>query len=164
VDILFHGFSGLVISKALTGKYLKTSLFYAILPDLLEKIFLTYFKLKHAGPKSLNSIFGDWLNLKEPQDQLFNWRRLADRMGHSLFLIPLIGLLTFVAFRVYWLILVLVYLSHLVFDILTHEGDYAVRPLFPLSNWHMEGRNWLKNKQVWFGLWLALLIIWLLSG
>jgi len=58
-----------------------------------------------------------------------------------------------------YLIITIPYYLHILMDIFTHQGVWATKIFYPLSNFHFEGYNWWKHKWASIGNWAALIII-----
>jgi hypothetical protein len=51
---------------------------------------------------------------------------------------------------------------HVLMDAATHgTGKFQTRPFHPISDWGIEGINWWQYPAVFYGYWVALLIIWI---
>ncbi len=87
----------------------------------------------------------------------------AYRATHSLYVAAVFTLGMFVFLKDQWLVLSLSYLSHILIDIPTHEGDFATRIFFPSSDFHVQGVNWSTHPKRFFFFWVALglIIFWL---
>ncbi len=80
------------------------------------------------------------------------------RWCHSLLPISLItGVL--LAFAPAWTVVAIPYYVHLLLDIPTHQGIWATRLFYPLSDAHIEGRDWWRHPWVSVGNWSVLVVV-----
>lgn len=159
MDFIFHGATGLIVSKGLTGEYLKSGFVFAILPDLLRTAPYEYLKLKICSRRSLRSFTKDFImKYKKTLEFFSRWDRLSYRTTHTFLILPLVVILAWILFRHTWWVLVLCYLSHFAIDAFTHEGELAFRPFFPLSDFRIRGKSWEFHKGLYALFWLLLLI------
>ena len=70
-----------------------------------------------------------------------------------------IAVLALLLFKDVWWVMVLGYFTHLLFDVPTHEGDFAQKPLYPLSDWTLHGKKLLSNIKLVGFYWAELLIV-----
>lgn len=161
MDILFHGLTGLVIGKAVTGKYLVAASVFAMIPDLIGVVPFEYLKFQKANKASIELFVKDWL--KYTQKNRFWWRgdKLGYRLAHSLVLAPLLTFIALIFFNDIWFLLLACYLSHFLVDIPLHTEDFAFRPFWPFSDFYLGGKSWTRNSKIFLGLWLILGVIFL---
>ncbi|MDO8451575.1 MAG: hypothetical protein Q7S76_01775, partial [bacterium] len=79
--------------------------------------------------------------------------KIAYRTTHSWFMLIPVGLVAYGIAKDGWWILTISYFSHLLIDLFTHEKEFAQRPLYPVSDFHVEGKNWATNSSVYFFFW-----------
>lgn len=154
MDVLYHAAVGLILSKATTDTFLPQAALYAVLPDLLGTTIHMAYKVKLCADEG-----NFWKNLKkEMRSNTFYTKmdKVFYRSTHSLFFWLLITLLTREIFPDMWQLLSLSYLSHILIDIPTHEGEFSQRILFPLSDWHFIGKSWAGNRKMYRLYWFAL--------
>ncbi len=117
---------GLLEKKASRKSLIKTA-FFSVLPDIFQIPY--YFFLGHLKNRSFNwPEVQDWAGFRGTHpfiDALWN-------IPHSilfalLIIIPMVKLLKQSRF------LVFAYLSHIFIDMLTHQGEWAVKFLYPLN-------------------------------
>ncbi len=162
MDVLFHGVTGLIISKGTVGNYLLSASFFSVLPDLLGTTTFEYFKFKNSSKDSVKAFINDWKASEKKNKFFTKWDKFAYRTTHTLFFLPLIALFAFMFFKDVWLILLICYLFHLLVDALTHEGEFAFRPFWPFSDWNLQGRSWT-NSRVFLTFWIVLIGIFVLQ-
>jgi hypothetical protein len=55
------------------------------------------------------------------------------------------------------------YLSHILIDIPTHQDEFATRILYPLSDFHIQGRTWVKDRKHFSMFWIGLIVAFILQ-
>lgn len=162
MDAFYHGLTGLLISKSLTGDYLASALVFATLPDLLGTSPFQYFKLKNSSKKSLKIFIDDFIKHTKRNRFFTKIDRASYRTTHGLFSLFFVVILSYVLFKNIWQVLTLCYLSHLFIDALTHEGEFAFRPFWPFSNFNLKGKSWA-NYYIFLSFWIVLIIAFLIQ-
>lgn len=163
MDVLYHGLTGLVISKAISGEYILSAAALAVLPDILGALPYQYQKIKHSSKKSLAQFIKDFIKFTGRDTFFGQLDKLTYRVSHSLIFYGLITLILFILFKDHWWILSLSYLSHIGIDIFTHEGEFSQRLLFPVSDWHITGKSWVRHGSTYFIFWGVLGVLFLVS-
>jgi membrane-bound metal-dependent hydrolase YbcI (DUF457 family) len=158
MDILYHAIIGLVISKAATHAYRFDSMIFAMLPDLVGATPLQIVKLVRADATNPRNFLKDFIADSKRNDFFGRLDKICYRTTHSLLALVIVGIVTFL-FTHNGALLTFSYFSHLLIDIFTHEGPFALRPLYPFSDWHVEGFRWTTNKKVFVGFWIGLIVV-----
>jgi hypothetical protein len=159
LDIIAHGLStaaAAVATRRGGQRRIRVgwALFFGVLPDLVA----------FAIPACLRIWW--WLTgassslLPQANGPHFEWVWGVYNCGHSLLVFGLFfGLLWFVRRRP--VVEALGWLLHIVLDVFTHRGMFAIQFLWPVSAVHLEGIPW-ENPWLLGGTYAALLGIWLL--
>jgi membrane-bound metal-dependent hydrolase YbcI (DUF457 family) len=159
MDIVSHALVGRIIAVREEEKIDVFWIpFFAALPDFFQipiYLFLGYIN-NRPFYIPLNS---DWFGIREHYPNLM----MLWEIPHSLF---------FVAFMIIPLVLllklnkltILAYLSHIFIDVLTHTGEWSIKPLFPI-NYKIEGftDGWAWKPVFFVFSWIALGVIYFLS-
>ena len=145
MDAVSHGAWGatLVRSRSLVGWAVLTGL----LPDLLPAIYGIY-RYRLAFFKDMT----DQSFANHPEHTyviLYRW-------CHSLIPISILTGIT-LAFAPSWTVLAIPYYLHLLLDIPTHQGIWATRLFYPLSDAHIDGRDWWRHSWVSIGNWAVII-------
>ncbi len=138
-----------------------TASIFSMLPDLLGTSAFQYFKLKNASKSSVKAFVSDFVAFTKRNKFFSKWDKLTYRTTHTLLSLPFTAFTAFVFFRDIWWILTICYLSHLLVDLPTHEGEFAFRPLWPLSNRSLTGKSWATNFNLFFAFWAILIAVFL---
>lgn len=80
------------------------------------------------------------------------------RWSHSILPISIVTLFLWLLYPA-WVILVVPYYLHILLDVPTHSGIWATRPFYPLSDAHIEGKDWWKHVWISASNWSALALI-----
>jgi hypothetical protein len=163
MDLLFHGLTGLVISKGVTGSYLLPVAAFSILPDLLGVAPFNWYKFKRSNKTSFKEFLKDWLKYTRQNYFFSKWDKPFYKAAHSLLSLLLVAPVAFVLSQSHWWIFTLAYLSHLLIDIPGHQGEFASQPLWPISKFSFPGgKNWAGGPKIFFSFWFVLLVLFLL--
>jgi membrane-bound metal-dependent hydrolase YbcI (DUF457 family) len=149
MDVIYHALVGAAIAKSTGSPYILSSAIFAVLPDLVGAVPFVYYKLT-ARPGTLLQ------NVKESvYSNTFtnSVDRIMYSLTHSLVFALLVSLLSYLFFPAAWVTLSLSYVSHIIIDIPTHEGDFATRIFYPYSDFHFESKNWATNPRLFFTFW-----------
>lgn len=157
MDLAYHALTGLVLSKAITGEIMPQAVLAALIPDLIGVAGYQYLKIANANRSSPRLFIEDFIRFTRRDTYLNIWDRKTYRLTHSWLAIPIATAVFFLLMREQAGILGLSYASHLLIDIPTHRGDFAQRPFYPFSDWHIEGVNWSDNTYIFMLFWGILL-------
>ncbi len=161
MDVLYHGLTGIVISKAMGGTDPAAAAICAVLPDLAGTTPFYAFKIRDAWKKPDTSFVKTLYDLLLSNSFANRVDAGSYRFTHSLFTAGLVALMTYMLFPTSWHILSLSYLSHILIDIPTHDGDFATQLFYPLSRFHFEAKNWVRLPKRFFGFWMLLgVMLW----
>lgn len=139
MDTLAHGLYGAaVVAGSHDEKLMVAAGFMGMLPDLIVQGGIIAEKGLSQGLKLMGGA-GEGF----PMNLLGLYRTT-----HSLFFVAAIALALFVFKRKY-LILILPYLLHVLFDVFTHCGIFGTRIFFPVSDFHMCGVNYADSLWAW---------------
>ena len=83
--------------------------------------------------------------------------RVPYQITHSLLFAMLVSLATYLLFPPAWLVVALAYFSHILIDIPTHEGDFATRIFYPITDFHFKRKNWATHPGLFFAFWGGLI-------
>lgn len=163
MDVLYHGLTGFLIAKYTGSPYVSLAALSAMIPDLVGATPYYYFKFKKEPPHSIIAfIKSTW---KFSRLNIFD--NTTDQsiyhMTHSFITCGIITALSYIFLRSAWVVIGLSYLSHILIDIPTHEGDFATRIFYPFSDIHVESKNWANDLRrsllFWGVLFVALLFL-----
>ncbi len=156
MDVLYHAATGVVISKATGSPHLLPAAISAVLPDLIGALPFYFYKLQRISQepkeKRWKSLY-PWLMTNAFDNDL---DATVYRATHSLFAAAIFAAATNIVFPDMWGTLALSYLSHIIIDIPTHEGDFATKIFYPVSHAHLLGSNWAANRKLFFRYWAIL--------
>lgn len=156
MDILYHALTGVAISKSMGGTDPTLAAVAAMLPDIVGTTPFYYFKFRKALQSPQVALSPSFFALLT-SNKFFNSIDAATyRTTHSLFTALGMIILAFVYFPDSWLILSLSYISHILIDIPTHDGDFATRMLYPWDTHFRFGKNWSKSWRLSLAFWLLL--------
>lgn len=159
MDILYHAIVGAGISKAMTGSYSYGAVISSVLPDLIGTIPYFYLKVRKAEKRSLVGFFRSFLTSVHTNTFDRDLDRIMYRVTHSLFSAGLYAGVMYLCTPGIWLVPSLSYLSHILIDIPTHEGDFATRIFYPVSGFYIEARSWSQSYRSFVGFWTILILI-----
>jgi len=147
MDTLSHAAWGATIVRK--NPQIWWAAFFGALPDLITALY-GIIRYRKGYLKYLN----DQAYIKSENDDYLK----VYHFFHSF--IP-ISLFTFVLSFIdsSYLIITIPYYLHILMDIFTHQGVWATRIFYPLSNFHFEGYNWWKHKWLSIVNWAAILVI-----
>lgn len=156
MDVLYHALTGIAISKSMGGTDPTLAAVAAMLPDIAGTIPFYYYKFREAA-KSPPVAFAPSLFTLLTSNKFANATDAASyRITHSLFTALGITILAYFIFPNSWLILSLSYVSHILIDIPTHDGDFATRMFYPWDTHFTLGKNWSKSWRLSLAFWLYL--------
>ena len=159
MDIIYHALVGVAISKSLGGKYEAAAAICAMLPDLIGTTPLYYFRSPYLSQTSAKDFLTHMIHATTSEKFTNTVEKIAYRTTHSLVTALLFSLLMYLLFPAAWIILSLSWLSHVLIDIPTHSGDFATQLLYPISQVHIQAKNWSTKPKVFILLWGILLAI-----
>jgi len=164
MDILYHALTGIAISKSMGGSDPALAAVAAILPDIVGATPFYYYKFRQALA-SPPTAFPRLLFTPLTSNKFSNAIDAASyRITHSLFAALGVAILAYFVYPNSWIIISLSYLSHILIDIPTHEGDFATRICYPWDMHTRLGKNWSTNWQVSLAFWLYLGSVYLVIG
>jgi hypothetical protein len=143
MDTISHALYGGLVCRS-KKKFILCCIFGA-LPDLM---------LATLSPvKAVKIFFTPGSSL--PEYYIYYYRLL-----HSFFTAGLIYLLIFL-FNKKYRFLVFPYVLHILIDIPTHNGRFATRFLYPLSNVAIQGYSYIHHSWIWVANFVILVILYL---
>ena len=74
MDFIFHGLTGLVVSKGFAGSYSSSAVIFSCLPDIIQTVSttLTYSTIEETSkPKSIKVFVRAWVK-KSSQNEILN--------------------------------------------------------------------------------------------
>lgn len=122
---------------------------FGALPDLLAALY---------GLLAYRSNYLKYLNRFAFAEHVNDYYLKVYYFFHSFIPISVFTLILYVVSPSYVAVTIPYYL-HILMDIFTHQGAWATRIFYPLSDFHFQGMNWWKNKWITIGNWTAILII-----
>lgn len=159
MDVLYHALTGIAIAKSMDAPYIYTSAVAATLPDIVGIIPFYAIKFREAVDSPRGSFIKTYAHHLMSNKFAHNLDRATYRITHSFYGAAFFSLLSYIFFRDQWIVLSLSYLSHILIDIPTHEGDFATRILYPSSDTHFQGSNWSTHPKRFLLFWVILGII-----
>lgn len=153
MDVLYHGLVGAVIAERTSAPSPLPAILSALLPDVVGTVPFYAFKLLRAlqrpGPMNLRNLYADCMS------NTFTNRidKTAYRFTHSFVTALLYSLILFTWFRDIWLPASLGYISHILIDIPTHDGEFAARIFYPYFRVKIAGVNWTSNPALFLLFW-----------
>lgn len=162
MDILYHAASGIAIAKNMHSPDFAGAAFSAMLPDITGIIPFYAIKFIEAKPSPKTTFIKKYTHLLLSNKFANTFDSTVYRATHSLYAVVVFSIAMYIFFREQWIIYSVSYLSHILIDIPTHEGDFATRILYPTSDMHFRGSNWSTNPKRFLAFWLALLLVMLL--
>jgi membrane-bound metal-dependent hydrolase YbcI (DUF457 family) len=159
MDILYHGIMGYAIGNTLGGQYKEAGALAAILPDLIGTMPFFFYKMQEASKMSPDKIVLGFIKTASSNKFSNSVDRAWYYLMHSFTTTVLASFIAYIFWHPAWVVVTLAYLSHIIIDIPTHEGDFATRFLYPFSNVHKEYKNWVRNPKLFFAFWGALILI-----
>ncbi len=158
MDIVFHGLTGIVLSKALGGDTLLAAGF-ATLADTLGSSPFYAFAAKKAAKGGAKNFAKRFMALSKQEIYFGKWDELSYKVTHTWFILLPVGALAYFVEPKHWYALVLCYFIHLVVDVFTHEGEFAAQPFWPISTKQIGGSYWVTNKRLFMSFWLVLIAL-----
>jgi len=159
MDVLHHALTGVAIAKSMDASHPYTSAIAAMLPDLIGIIPFYAIKFREAVETPNGSFVKTYAKLLMSNKFAGKFDAAAYRLTHSLYGAVFFSLCAFIFFRDQWGVLSLCYLSHLLVDIPTHEGDFATRIVYPSADIHFQGSNWSTHPKRFLFFWIVLGIV-----
>lgn len=163
MDVLYHGVIGFTIAKSFGGGYEIPAIISAIIPDIVGTAPFFFFKLQRASKKSLKIFTQDAFRLLTSNTFSNTIDCTVYQITHSFITAFLITIISYVLFRPAWIIISLNYISHILIDIPTHDGEFSTYFLYPLSTYHKENKNWAKSPKIFLTWWGGLILLLLFS-
>ena len=136
VDIISHGLIGATIGELAnnrTGKVVTWSALFGVLPDILQMLVLYPYIGWTAGRSWFLPLDADWIGFRDTHPLL----TLFWEVPHS-FLFFAVVVVQMGLWAKIPRIALASYCCHLLIDLPTHTGEWAVAPLWP-SPWRFEG-------------------------
>lgn len=162
MDILYHAASGIAIAKSMHTPDIGGAALSAMLPDILGIIPFYAIKFMEATPAPKTTFIKKYTHLLLSNKFANAFDTAVYRTTHSLYAAAAYSIVMYIFFREQWMLYSVCYLSHILIDIPTHEGDFATRILYPSSDFHFRGSNWSTNPKRFLSFWLALILVMLL--
>lgn len=162
MDILYHAVSGIAIAKSIQSPDFGGAAISAILPDIVGIIPFYAIKFMEASPAPKTTFIKKYTHLLLSNKFANTFDSTVYRATHSLYAAVVFAAAMYIFFREQWVLYSVSYLSHILIDIPTHEGDFATRIFYPSSDFHFRGSNWSTNPKRFLSFWLALVLIILL--
>ncbi|MFZ5535613.1 MAG: metal-dependent hydrolase [Patescibacteria group bacterium] len=161
MDILYHAVSGIAITKSFGSNDMVPTAIAATLPDILGILPFYALKLREAIVYPQATFIKTYTRLLLSNKFTNNTDATFYRNTHSLVGAGIFTALMYFLFPERWVIFSFAYLSHILIDIPTHEGQFATRLLYPFSAAHIDGANWSTNPKLFLSFWLGLLLVML---
>lgn len=159
MDIMYHAVVGVVIAKAFGDQHQFPSAMMSMLPDIIGTVPYYYYKLTGTKRVTWRAFFVDLYHASTSNTFTKNIDKHVYHSTHSLITYAILTILLYFMFPQTWHIFSLCYLSHILIDIPTHDGELATRFLYPISNIHFNSKNWAQHYKSFFGFWIVLLFI-----
>jgi hypothetical protein len=164
MDIVFHGLMGFVLADRIAHGGTVYAIAGSILPDVAYSItsVITYALGKENHSKSLCDLSGQFFLGSMTKDGKNKTKDTISNMTHTMFCIPILGIVAYYMLGLYWWVFVLGLSVHVLMDLFTHEMAIARQPWWPLSHWRW---HWYVDwfvPQFFIPGWIALLIILLI--
>ena len=158
MDPLFHVISGVLIAKMLPGDHVIAGVIATNVPDILSVPYAYGVKVGKARKDTLAHFVADIKRFETSGVAADPSIIPVYQYSHSLFVWVGISIFMYLFARPLWPIITIGHLFHILADIPSHQGDYATRLFYPISQWHVPwGRNWTSDRIVFFGMWAILL-------
>lgn len=156
MDVFYHALTGIAISKSMGGADPALAAAAAVLPDIVGTIPFYYYKIQQAR-QSPQATFVPSLFALLTSSKFANATDAASyHITHSLFTALGLTILAYFIFPNSWHILSLCYISHILIDIPTHDGEFATRMFYPWNTRFQYGKNWAKSWRMSLAFWLYL--------
>ncbi|RLG90174.1 MAG: hypothetical protein DRO36_06540 [Candidatus Hecatellales archaeon] len=147
MDSVSHAAWGATIIRKLPHVW--WAVFFGLLPDIIWGV---YWALKYRGQS-----FNRGLEVRNSPENLEVHFQVY-YFVHSLIPITVVTIIIYLVAPSYTIVVIPYYL-HIIMDIFTHQGVWATRIFYPLSDFYFEGRDWWRNRWISIGNWLALVVI-----
>lgn len=161
MDILYHTVVGYAIGESMGGHEL-AGILGSTLPDLVGTAPFYYLKLKRISKTSIQSVSSGIWEMLTSNKFLNSFDRITYHTTHSFITAALITIISYLFFHPVWSVISVAYISHILIDIPTHEGDFATHFLYPLSHIHAAAKNWIKHPALFLTFWALLITVILL--
>ena len=159
MDIMYHAVTGVVIAKSFGSHYELPAAMMAMLPDIIGTIPYYYHKLTSTKRVTWRAFFIDVYHACTSNTFTKNIDKHVYYATHSLITTAVLTVFLYVFLPGTWFIFSLSYLSHILIDIPTHDGELATRFLYPLSDLHYQANNWTRHYKSFFSFWIVLLFV-----
>ncbi len=163
MDFTYHLIVGATVSRIITGEYSVYGSVAAVFPDLIGTTYYQYLKCIHSSRKSPKRFLEDFRNLTTGGKFFGKADRILYQSTHSLFALLPVGIVSYLIFHDYWLVITFGYLSHCVVDFFSHNDDFSQKPFYPMLNFSFKGFGWYTNKKLFVLAWLILVSVLLLQ-
>jgi len=163
MDIAFHAVSGIVASRVLGVDNVYPAILVSVLPDVLGGIPYQFHKIEYIYKNKKENFINDFIKLSKKGEYIKNIDKISYLWTHSLLLLFLIIPLCLLLFNQYTIIVVFSFVIHIIIDLFTHDKHNSHQPFYPISNFFVNGRNWLKDRRIFGFFWIFLLVIVLLQ-
>lgn len=159
MDIMYHAVVGVVIAKSFGEHYALPAAIFSILPDVIGTLPYYYYKLTRTKRTLWKEFFIDLYRASTSNTFTHSVDKRFYYITHSLFTTALLTIFLYFLFPQTWIMFSLCYLSHIIIDIPTHDGELATRFLYPFSDIHYQANNWTLHYKSFFSFWIMLLFI-----
>lgn len=129
VDFISHALIGGIISifAKLNKKETWIVVFFSFLPDIIHSILYFYVGFLSGRPFFIPQT-GDWVGFRESSPIAV----LLNDVPHSIFFLLLVIVPLVLYFKLPKMAIA-GYFSHIVFDLVSHTGEWSLRPFYPFS-------------------------------
>ena len=155
MDLFYHFFIGMIISKLFLGYYSLPVIISSGFIDIIGIIPFIVQKIINQPKK----VIKDWLN--GHVEFYSNTEKIVYRTTHSLLFAIFFTIICYIFFNKIGLIMGLANLSHLLIDIFTHNNDFSTRLLYPFSDFHVKGKNWNIKEPRFYLFWILGIVIFI---
>jgi hypothetical protein len=156
---MYHAVVGVVIAKSLGGHYALPAAIVAMLPDIVGTLPYYYYKLTQTKRTLWKEFFVDVYHATTSNTFTYRFDKHLYYATHSLFTAAIFSLMLYFILPTIWTLFSFCYLSHIIIDIPTHDGELATRFFYPFSDIHYEANNWTKHYKSFFSFWIVLLFV-----
>lgn len=146
----------MIISKAVGSPYPATGALFAMLPDLLGIWPFYTYKAIEAAKRPKKHFVQNFIRLAANNTFSHRLDAIVYRIPHSFLFAGILSLTLYFLVPEYWVVLTLCYVSHIIIDIPTHQGDFATQYFYPLSHAFYPGKNWAYHPFLALLFWIVL--------
>jgi hypothetical protein len=159
MDPVFHAVSGFVLAKALPGDHVVAGIIATNMPDLLSFPYIFGVHVRKARKDTFTHFIKDLKRFDDSELLSFPFVLPVYQFAHSIFAWMGVSLVAMVLVPSFWPLLSLGHALHVLVDIPTHDGEFATRVFYPVSDWHISwGKRWTNDIIIFLGMWLFLLV------